>query len=68
MVWRNGFSLWQENFTLPEVTITLIELLTFQKLEIQIWKTDNYLLSQIGSADEVAMYFNMPSIYIIHDR
>lgn len=55
MMWRDALRLWKR--TLPEVAIKLI---AFQNV---LWKASNYLLSQIGNADETPIYFDIPSSY-----
>jgi hypothetical protein len=40
------------------------KLLSFQLHQLQ--KMNNYILSQIGSAYETSVYFDMPSYYTVH--
>jgi hypothetical protein len=69
MMWRNWFSLWQRTSLCQKLPSDFEEkLLAVQKHVIGPWKANNYLLSQIGNADETPVYFDMSSNYTVDDK
>jgi hypothetical protein len=68
MMQRNRLSLRQRTSLCQKLPSDFEEkLLAFQKHVIGLQKANNYILSQIGSADKTLGYFDMPSNYTIDD-
>ena len=66
---RAGLMLWcpttHAQLLLAEYTEKLI---SFQRQVINLQKQRNYLLSHIGNADQMPIYFDMPSNVIVDDK
>lgn len=69
MMRRNGFSLRRRTSLAQRLPKDCEEkLVAYQRFIIKLRKQHNYLLSQVGNADETPVYFDMPSNTTVSDK
>lgn len=66
---RNGFSLRRRTSLAQKLPTDFADkLVEYQRYVISLRRKNNYLLGQIGNADETAVYFDMPQSTTIADK